>query len=292
MKITILGSLGNIGKPLTELLVKANHEVIVVSTNDDKKAAIENLGAKAAIGTITDIEFLTAVFKGSDAVFSMTPPNMGGTNIIENTTNAGLNISKAISNSGVKRVVMLSSIGADSPIDNGPIKSLYNIEQLFNDLSDVSVTFLRAGYFYTNLYGSLPMIKNSGIIGGNYPGSTAIPLVHPKDIAVAVANELVKTDLQSNIEYIVSDYRTPDEIAAVLGKAIGKNDLKWLEFTDEQSLDGMEQAGLPAEIAALFTEMGLGIRTGVLQKDFLQKESPVNGNTKLEDFGKEFAQGY
>ena len=292
MKITILGSLGNIGKPLTELLSNANHEVTVISTKDDRKSEIEQLGAKAAIGTIDDLEFLTATFKGSDAIFSMTPPNMGGTNIIQNTTNAGQVITKAISNSGVKRVVMLSSVGADSAIDNGPIKSLYNIEQLFSELQDVSVTFLRAGYFYTNLYGNLPMIKEMNIVGGNYPGSTSIPLVHPKDIAAAVAKEIIKTNSQSDIQYIVSDYRTANDIAKVLGNAIGKNDLQWVEFTDEQSNQGMQQAGVPPEIAGLYTEMGVGIRTGVIQKHFLEEESPVNGNTKLEDFGNEFALIY
>ncbi|QOG00938.1 SDR family oxidoreductase [Flavobacterium sp. MDT1-60] len=292
MRITILGSLGNIGKPLTELLVNGNHEVTVISSSEDRKTEIENLGAKAAIGTINDIDFLTGVFKQSDAVFTMTPPNMGGSDIIKNTTNAGGIIAKAISNSGIKRVVMLSSIGADSPVDNGPIKSLYNIEQLFNELQDVSVTILRAGYFYTNLYGNIPMIKEMGIIGGNYPGSAAIALVHPKDIAVAVANDIIKVGTQNSIQYIVSDYRTADDIAEVLGKAIEKSDLKWVEFTDEQSLQGMQQAGLPEEIAGIFTEMGLGIRTGVLQKDFLDKKSPIAGNTKLEDFAKEFALSY
>jgi uncharacterized protein YbjT (DUF2867 family) len=292
MRITILGSLGNIGKPLTELLVNAKHDVTVISSNQDRKTEIENLGAKAAIGTITDIDFLTAVFKQSDAVFTMTPPNMGGINIVKNTTTAGEIIAKAISNSGIKRVVMLSSIGADSPIDNGPIKSLYNIEQLFNELQEVSVTILRAGYFYTNLYGNVPMIKEMGIIGGNYSGSAAIALVHPKDIAVAVANEIIKADTQSSIQYIVSDYRTAEDIAEVLGKAIAKSDLKWVEFTDEQSLQGMQQSGLPEEIAGLFTEMGLGIRTGILQKDFLDKKSPIAGTTKLEDFAKEFALSF
>lgn len=292
MRITILGSLGNIGKPLTELLVNAKHDVTVISSNQDRKSEIEHMGAKAAIGTINDIDFLTGVFKKSDAVFTMTPPNMGGSDIVKNTTDAGGIIAKAISDSGIKRVVMLSSIGADSPVDNGPIKSLYHIEQLFTELQDVSVTFLRAGYFYTNLYGNIPMIKEMGIIGGNYPGSATIPLVHPKDIAAAVANEIIKAGTQSSIQYIVSDYRTADDIAEVLGKAIAKSDLKWVEFTDEQSLQGMQQAGLPEEIAGLFTEMGLGIRTGILQKDFLNKKSPIAGNTKLEDFAKEFAINY
>lgn len=47
MKIIISGSLGNIGKPLTAQLVKSGHEVTVISSNEDRKSAIEDLGAKA-----------------------------------------------------------------------------------------------------------------------------------------------------------------------------------------------------------------------------------------------------
>jgi nucleoside-diphosphate-sugar epimerase len=43
----------------------------------------------------------------------MTPPNMGGQNIIENTVNAGKSYAEAIAKSGVQKVVMLSSIGAE-----------------------------------------------------------------------------------------------------------------------------------------------------------------------------------
>jgi NAD(P)H dehydrogenase (quinone) len=32
MKITVTGSLGNISKPLTEILVKAGHQVTVISS--------------------------------------------------------------------------------------------------------------------------------------------------------------------------------------------------------------------------------------------------------------------
>jgi hypothetical protein len=45
-------------------------------------------------------------------------------------------------------------------------------------------------------------------------------------------------------------------VASALGKAIGQPDLKWVEFTDEQALQGMQQAGLPTEIANNYVEMG------------------------------------
>ena len=73
MKIIVTGSLGNISKPLTEILVKQGHAVTVVSSDPKKQAAIENLGATSAVGSIADVNFLTDTFKGADAVYAMVP---------------------------------------------------------------------------------------------------------------------------------------------------------------------------------------------------------------------------
>ncbi|WEK68317.1 MAG: NAD(P)H-binding protein [Candidatus Chryseobacterium colombiense] len=289
MKIIVTGSLGNVAKPLTEQLIAEGHDITVISSNASKKEEIERLGAKAAIGSITDLDFLIENFKGNDAAFLMTPPNIGFENIVENTIHAGKNYAEAIKQTGVKKIVMLSSIGAESPVENGPIKGLHFIEKLYNELENTSVTFLRAGYFYINFFNDIPLIKNAGIIGGNYPGHIEVPLVHPKDIAKAAAEELTKTSEGKNVRYIVSDLKNASDLAKTFGNAIGKPELPWVEFKDEESLNGMLQAGLPEEIAELYTEMGRGIRTGVVQKDFIEHGSVVDGEIKLEEFAKEFA---
>lgn len=292
MKIIVTGSLGNTAKPLAQQLITEGHDVTVISSSEARKSEIESLGAKAAIGSITDVNFLVKAFEGADAVFAMTPPIIGETNIVENTVNAGKNYAEAIARTGVKRLVMLSSVGADSPVENGPIKGLHHIEKLYNELENTSVTLLRAGYFYINFFNDIPLIKNAGIIGGNYPGNIDIPLVHPTDIAKAAAEELVKNTAGKNIRYVVSDSRPPADFAKVLGAAVGNMELPWVEFTDEQSFEGMVQAGLPKEMAELYVEMGKGMRTGVVQKDFTEQVSPVNGSVKLEDFAREFADQF
>lgn len=292
MNITITGSLGNIGQHLAKKLIADGHNLTIVSSNEDRKAAIVQLGARAAIGSITDAEFLVSAFDGADAVFVMTPPNMGGSNIINNTVNAGKSYLEAIKKSGVKRVVMLSSIGAELAEGNGPIRGLHQIEKLYGELTDVNVTYLRAGYFYTNFYNDVPLIKNAGIQGSNFPADTKIPLVHPSDIATAAAEELQKNLSGHSIRYIVSDYTSAADIAQALGKAIGNPKLNWVEFTDQQSMQGMVEAGIPDEIAAIYTEMGLGIRNGKLQADFESKGRPVTGSVKLNDFAIEFAKAF
>lgn len=292
MKIIITGSLGNVAKPLTQQLVNEGHNVTVISSNEDRKQNIESLGAFPAIGSITDTDFLTKTFEGADAVFVMTPPAISENNIVDHTVHAGKNYAEALKKAHVKRAVMLSSVGAESPVENGPIKGLHQIEKLYHEVENTSFTFLRAGYFYTNFFNDIPLIQNAGIIGGNYPENIEVPLVHPNDIAKAAAEELVKEGNGKTIRYIVSDNRKASDFAKVLGAAIEKPELPWVEFSDEDSFNGMLQAGLPQDMAELYTEMGRGIRTGVVQKDFIDHGSPVTGNTKLEDFAKEFSSKF
>lgn len=292
MKITITGSLGNIGKHLIGILVEGGHEITVISSSHDRISEIEQIGAKASIGSIMDVSFLTQSFYGADAAFLMTPPNIGGQNIIENTVNVGRAYATAIKDSGLKKIVMLSSIGADFENGTGPIRGLHSIEELYRAIEDINVTYLRAGYFYTNFYNDIPLIKNVGIEGSNFPAETRIPLVHPKDIAIAAADALQTSNHGHQVHYIVSDYVTASEIATELGRAVGKPDLPWVEFTDRQTLDGMQKAGLTAEIAQLYTEMGQAIRKGKLQSDYEIQGKPVNGQIKMKDFANEFAKKF
>lgn len=289
MKIIISGSLGNISKPLTIELVAAGHQVTVISHNQDRKPEIEALGATAAIGSVTDAEFLTNVFTGADAVYAMTPPALGRSNVVESTIDAGKAYATAFKNARTPRVVMLSSIGADQPDKNGPIKAIHAIENIYREIENTAFVFLRAGYFYYNFYNDIPLIQNAGIAGANFPADLKFPLVHPQDIATAAAAFLQSDFTGKEVHYIVSTVRTPKEIAATLGAAVGKPELPWVEFTDEQSIQGMTGAGLPAGLAELFTEMGAGYRSGKLLVDYEKSGSPVNGKVKLEDFAKEFA---
>ncbi len=293
MKITIAGSLGNISKPLAQQLISAGHTVTIITSSAGRQPEIEAVGAQAAVGSVSDAAFLTHAFTDADAVYTMTPPNMGGANIIANTVNAGRAYAAAIKATGVKRVVMLSSIGADQPDGTGPIKGLHQIEELFkHDLAGVNITFLRAGFFYYNLFNDVPMIKNMRIMGSNYPADAAMPLVHPQDIAAAAADELQKPGNGTEVRYIIGDVKTGSEIATALGEAIGEPQLPFVEFTDEQALQGMQSAGLPTEVAELYTEMGRGFRTDIIPGHFRSTNAPVTGSIKLQQFAQEFAEKF
>jgi uncharacterized protein YbjT (DUF2867 family) len=292
MKITVMGSLGNISKPLTEKLIASGHEVTVISSTQERVTEIEALGAKAAIGSIEDATFLTGVFTGQDAVYTMVPPNFGAANIRQFIASVGRVYAKAIAASGVKKVVNLSSIGAHLDGGTGPIAGLYDVENTFADLAEVAVKHLRPGYFYVNFYGNIGMIKHAGILGSNYGAETPVVLVHPNDIAAAAAEELEDSSTGHSVRYVVSDESTAGEVANVLGAAIGKPELPWIEFNNEDALNGMQQAGLPEVMAKAYVEMGDATRSGILYNHYFQNKPETYGKFKLNDFAKEFAAAY
>ena len=292
MKYTLLGSLGNITKPLAEKLIANGHDLTIISNSKDRQLAITALGAKAAIGSVEDIAFLTQAFTGADAIYTMVPPTWDAKDWKGYIHGIGRNFAAAIRSSGVKKVVNLSSVGAHMPEGCGPVSGLHWVEQELNALSGVDIKHLRPAYFYPNFFSTIGMIKHAGFFGNNYGGDTPLPLTHPNDIAAVAAEELLRLSFTGNsIRYIASDERTSKQIAAVLGTAIGKPDLPYVEFKDEDFEKGAVQAGLTEEVARNYTEMGAAVRTGTMTADY--RLHPVKlGPTKLEDFAKEFAGQY
>lgn len=290
MKIIVTGSLGNISRHLAQELIAKGHEVTIISSNIDKITAIEAIGAKAAIGSVEDVEFLSSTFQGADAVYSMNPPNFAAPNQIAYYTNVARAYAEAIKNTGVKRVVYLSSYGADLEKGNGIIRGSHLSENILRQLDGVTVTCLRPGYFYYNLYHFLGMIKSQGIIGTNFGGEDKLVMVSPLDIASAAAEELTAGRPQA-IRYIVSDERTCNEVAAMIGETIGKPGLQWLTFSDEQVRQFMMEQGRPAEISGQLVELGASIHSGLLRSDY-EKHKPALGKTKLPEFLKEFKLQY
>lgn len=293
MKIIVTGSLGHISRPLIEKLIAANHDVTVISSNIDRKSEIEALGAKAAIGSVSEQAFVTGTFKGADAVYTMVPPTFGASDWKQHIAGIGKIYAQAISAAGVKYVVNLSSMGAHMPEKCGPVSGLYYVEQALNALEGVNVRHLRPGFFFYNFFANLGMIKHMGIIGGNYGEGAKLVLSNPADIADAAAEELLNLSFTGkSVRYVVSDEKTTDEVASILGEAIGKSDLKWVNFSDSDTLGGMIQNGLPEDVAINYTEMGAAMRSGEMASDYLKNKPSKFGKTIFEAFAPAFAAAY
>ena len=298
MKIIITGSLGNIGKPLTKELVAKGHSITVISSKAERQKDIEALGAKTAIGKMQDVDFLSETFKGADIVYLMESWEGIGS-LFDNTIDfkagmrqIGSNYKTAIEESGVKRIVHLSSVGAHSDKGFGSLSVHHDVENILKQLpDDVSIKFMRPVSFYTNIFRNMQTIKTQSAIISNHGGDDKEPWVSPLDIANVIVEEMEKPFNGRTVHYIASDEISPNEVAKVLGEAIGNNDLKWLVISDEQLLEGMLTAGINTEIAKSMVETFASQREGLLFEDFYRNK-PTFGKVKFKAFAKEFALAY
>ncbi|MFS4473660.1 SDR family oxidoreductase [Chryseobacterium sp. T20] len=298
MNIVLTGSIGNIGKPLTKELVEKGHSVTVISSTEKRREAIEALGAKAAIGSMFDPDFLTKTFTGVDIVYLMETMEAAGDlfdkniDFIEKISEIGRHYKTAVERSGVKKIIHLSSIGAHTDKGTGIIVFHYYVEQILKQLpDDVSIKFIRPVGIYFNMFSFISTIKNKGAIISNWGGDQKEPWVSPLDIAAVVAEETEKPFEGRMVRYVASDEVSPNEIAKALGESIGKPDLEWKIISDEELLKNWLDIGFNEQVAKGFVETQASQGSGILYEDYNQHQ-PVLGKVKLTDFAKEFAEAY
>ena len=285
MKFVITGSLGHISKPLTQELVKKGHSVAVISSKPEKQQDIEALGATAAIGTIEDVQFLAETFRGADAVYTMLPPpNFSDPkrDLMELCRTLTNNYAQAIRQAGVKRVVHLSSIGAHLTRGTGVILLHRQAEDILSGLPDVTITFMRPVGFYYNLYVFLGGIKATGTMASNYDAEDKIPWVSPLDIAAAIAEEIATPLNRQTVRYVASEELTCNEVASILGAAIGKPDLQWSLITDDQLQSSYEKFGMGKALAAGLVEMQANMHNGPFYDDYYLHR-PAMGKVKMTE---------
>jgi uncharacterized protein YbjT (DUF2867 family) len=293
MQFVVTGAAGHVSKPLTELLLARGHEVTVIGRKAENISGLVRLGAKAVVGDLQDVPFLTKTFRDADGVYLMVPPNFQGSDLKKISTETAEGFSIAIKSSGVRNAVFLSSYGAHRLNDAGAISGLGRAEAVLNKLVGVNVLHLRAGYFYTNLLLSIDLIKQSGAMGNMFtiPAGT-FTVVDTDDIALAAADALTKLEFKGHsYKYIVSDESGTDEIASVIGNAIGKPDLKWVKFPAADFKQVLRSFGFAEGAANEYVEMFTTLETGLLFEDYV-KVKPKLYPTKIEDFAKKFAAAY
>lgn len=298
MNIVITGSIGHIGKPLTQELVKKGHLVTVITSKAERRLEIELLGAKAAIGTFQDVDFLTQTFIGADIVYLMEAWEGIGSifnkefDFVAAFNRIGNNYKTAVEKSGVKKIVHLSSIGAHT---NKGIGSLYlhnSVENIFKQLPDeVAIKFIRPPSFFTNTFRMLPAIKAKGAIINTYGGDKKEPWVSPVDIASFIAEEMEKPFIGKAPYYVASEELSPNEVAHIIGGAIGKPDLEWIVVPEKQMLNQMLEAGINEFIANGFIAMQAAQGSGSLYEDF-NLNRPKFGKSRLKDLTNEIAEMY
>lgn len=291
--VTITGATGHIGGAIAERLLKDGHRVRCIGRSKEKLAPLTSKGAEVSIGDQSDSAFLTEAFKGADAVFAMIPPNPAAPNMRADQRNFANSIAEAVKNAGVKRVVALSSLGAEHESGTGPIAGLREFEDLLKTVPDLSVVALRPTYFMENFLYSIPMIKDAGFIGGSVLGGVELPMIATRDIAEVAAEYLAEPTFDG---FTVRELLGPADLTflkatSILGAAIGKPDLPYVEFSKEDYRKGLLDAGFSESVADSYLEMENAMNEGLIRGP--ARSEANTAPTTLEEFARDtFAPAY
>ncbi|MCU1300859.1 MAG: hypothetical protein JWQ87_1143 [Candidatus Sulfotelmatobacter sp.] len=285
----VLGASGNTGHVVTEHLLGSGKKVRVVGRNADHLQFLAAKGAEIFVGDATDAQSLTKAFHQAESAYVLIPPNPTSNDPLAFAERVSDAIAASLKNSGVKNVVALSSIGAEKPNGTGPVIGLHNLEQKLNQLSVANVLYLRAGYFMENTLGQAAIIRMMGSTAGPIRPDLKLPMIASCDIGKAASEALLRLDFrgkqiqelhgQRDLNYI--------EVTTIIGKAIGKPDLKYIQPPDDQVRAAMVRMGMSEKMVELLLEMSAALNSG-----FMRPLEPRNSRNTTTTTFENFVAGF
>jgi uncharacterized protein YbjT (DUF2867 family) len=272
----VLGASGHTGHVVAKTLLARQQKVRVVGRNSANLQPFAAQGAEPFIGDVTDAAALTKALQQADAAYVMIPPDLTSNDPLGHYDRVSDAIAAGIENSKVKNVVALSSIGAEKSSGTGPVLGLHNFERKLSQIAGLNVLFLRPGYFMENTLGQAAVIRGMGAVAGPFRPDVKLAMTATRDIGVAAADALLNLEFRGAQSRELQGQRDLDftEVAAIIGKAIGRPDLRYVHPPNEQIRPALVQAGMSEQLADLILEMAGSLNSGYMR--FLEPRSPQN----------------
>lgn len=287
--ITILGGTGNVGGKTADKLLQSGSKIRLIARHQDKLSQFAQKGAEIVAGDAKDSNFLSSAFKDSDVVMTMIPGDWHSNNFAKHQDDISNSLITAIKNSGVQKIVFISSLGGHTEENTGVVAGLARHEKLLNQLDNVDIVILRPTYFMENFFGNIPLIKSMNINGGVLSPDIAFPIIATQDIADVAANYLLNPNFRGiSIRALLGPRNyTMREATAILGSAIGKPDLQYIQFKPEEVISSMTGMGFSEDVAKSMVTLMNSMNAGLFNIE--ERNELSTTPTTLEEFSSTFA---
>ena len=286
----ILGASGHTGSIIADFLLSKGKKVRVLGRDPGRLERFVRNGAEAFTANLSDATVLAKALSGARAAYLMLPPATSR----EDQERQSDAIAKAVKESDLRYAVHLSSYGAHVSEGTGPIAGLHSSEQKLNAIRGLNVLHLRAAYFMENNLAAIGMIDRMGIFAGALLPDLKLPMIATRDVGDYAAKRLLDLDFsgKQTRELLGERDLSMAEVTAVIGRGIGKPDLRYEQFPFDQVQQMLTQMGIPPKTAAVYIEMYKAINAGVVAAQ--EPRSPENSTpTSFEEFVQDvFAAAY
>lgn len=282
--IAVMGATGNTGSKIVKLLLDAGEEVRALGRSASRLAELEAAGAQALAGDATDTAYLTDAFRGADSVYTLLPFDPTSPGYLEAQERLGEAIVRAVRDAGVRYVVALSSVGADRPAGTGVLVSLHRQEQRLRTLEQANVLLLRAGAFFETFHAALEVIEHEGVNADSVAPDAPIPMIATRDVAAVAAEALRARDWSGVVvrELLGERDLSYAEVTRILGAAIGRPDLAYVQLPEAEMVAALTQAGLARDFAELLVEFHRALGDTIASREGRKPENTTP--TRFEDF--------
>ena len=289
----LMGANGHIASKAAALLLSRGQKVRALGRDGARLKPLQDAGAEIAIGDALDSRFLAEAFSGAAGVFALIPPNYTAPDARAFQSRIGASIADGLAQAGVPRVVNLSSVGGGLAAGTGPIAGLHEQEERLNRIPGLDLLHLRPAYFFENHFGAIPAIKALGVFPGMLRADVPFAQIDTRDIAAAVADELVRPGRFARpVRHLLGPRDlSMNDVASILGKAAGKPDLRYVQAPAAEAKKSLVQMGISPSLADLFEEMCAALGDGRIART-VTRDADSTTPTRLEDFAPAFGAAF
>jgi uncharacterized protein YbjT (DUF2867 family) len=234
--ILVTAATSNVGSEVVRQLANESVKVRAAVRSIDR---VGNFPANVELVefNLNDPDTVRAAFREVDRAFLMTP-------LVPNLTELDATCTEAAKQAGVKHLVKLSIMGADTETDM-LLAQAHRRSEEFIERSGIAYTFLRPNSFFQNylIYTRASIINDNAIY---LPlGSGKLSLVDIRDVATIATVGLTHSG-HENQKYLITGSQVFDnsEVADILSDVLGRK-INYIDIPEEAARQAMQANQMP-----------------------------------------------
>ena len=283
--IVITTPTGRIGRQVLNTVLDSTEAIRVIVRDPSHLDQKIRERVEVVQGSHDDIDVVIRAFAGADSVFWLVPPNPHASSVEDYYLNFTRPASEAIKSQGVKRIVVVSTLGRGTTIKNaGLLSSALAMEELIES-TGVNCRVLRMPFFMENLLGQVQSIKNQGTFSLANSADRKLHTVATPDIA-AVGAKLLLDDSwsgQESVPVVGPDDLSPTDMAQILSEVL-QRPVHFQQVTSEVYKKTMMQRGMSEAWTQGMVDMAMAQNQGIYNETrATQSTAPTSFRQWCED---------